>query len=367
MSPPHPLSLSQKEEVQKMDLDYLQMLMGEEEVVVEEKGEGYHNIWVVAERADGELAPVTWVMLNQARPLASSLGAGVMAVLRGGVGVVAQAGVYHGADKVFLFADPALKDYALEPYAKALGDLFTEKMPEIVLFGATDVGSELAPCLARRLSTVVLTNCTGLTLDAAQRTLVCTMPAYGGEYSEVVAFSPEVHPQIVTVRPGAFGRPYRDEYRSAEVETVAADLGGVQPRVKVLKIVAEVERAPVPLDKARIVVSAGRGMGDAEGFALVEKLAVALGGEVAGSRGAVDEGWIDEEKQVGMGGVTVQPDLYIACGISGAIQHYLGMEGARFVVAINRDEKAPILKVADLGIVGDAKEVIPALIEALKA
>jgi len=350
-----------------MDLDYLQMLMGEEEVVVEEKGEGYRNIWVVAERADGELVPVTLEMLNQARQLASTLGAYVIGVLVGGDESLAQELIYHGADKVFLFADPALKDYALEPYAKALGDLFAEKMPEIVLFGATDVGGELAPRLARRLDAVALTNCTGLALDAAQRTLVCTVPAYGGEYSEVVAFSPEVHPQIVTVRPGAFGRPYRDEYRSAEVETVTADLSGVQSRVKVLNVVAEVERAPVPLDKARIVVSAGRGMGDAEGFVLVEKLAAALGGEVAGSRGAVDEGWIGEEKQVGLGGVTVRPDLYVACGISGAIQHYLGMEGARFIVAINRDENAPILKVADLGIVGDAKEVIPAILEVLGA
>jgi len=350
-----------------MDLDYLQMLMGEEEVVVEEEGEGYRNIWVVAERVGDELAPVTLEMLNQAQQLASTLGAYVMAVLVGGDETLAQELIYHGADKVFLFDDPALKDYALEPYIKALGDLFAEKMPEIVLCGATDVGGELAPRLARRLDAVALTNCTGLTLDASQRTLVCTMPVYDGEYSEVVAFSPEVHPQIVTVQPGAFGLPYRDEYRSAEVETVAVDLDGAQPRVKVLNVVAETEREPVPLSKARIIVSAGRGMGNAEGFALVEKLAAALGGEVAGSRGAVDEGWIDEEKQVGMGGVTVRPDLYIACGISGAIQHYLGMEEAKFVVAINRDENAPILKVADVGIVADAKEVIPAILEALEA
>ena len=350
-----------------MDLDYLQMLMGEEEVVVEEEGEGYRNIWVVAERVGDELAPVTLEMLNQAQQLASTLGAYVMAVLVGGDETLAQELIYHGADKVFLFDDPALKDYALEPYIKALGDLFAEKMPEIVLCGATDVGGELAPRLARRLDAVALTNCTGLTLDASQRTLVCTMPVYDGEYSEVVAFSPEVHPQIVTVQPGAFGLPYRDEYRSAEVETVAVDLDGAQPRVKVLNVVAEAEREPVPLPKARIIVSAGRGMGDAEGFALVEQLAAALGGEVAGSRGAVDEGWIDEEKQVGMGGVTVRPDLYIACGISGAIQHYFGIQDAKFVVAINRDENAPIFKVADVGIVADAKEVIPAIIEALEA
>jgi electron transfer flavoprotein alpha subunit len=350
-----------------MDLDYLQMLMGEEEVVVEEEGEGYRNIWVVAERAGDELVPVTLKILNQARQLAATLGAYVMAVLVGGDEPLAQELIYHGADKVFLFDDPALKDYALEPYAKALGDLFADKMPEIVLFGATDVGGELAPRLARRLGTVVLTNCADLILDAAQRTLVCTVPAYDGEYSEVVAFSPDVHPQIVTVQPGAFGRPYRDEYRSAEVEPVTVDLDGAQPRVKVLNIVAQIEREPVPLPQARIVVSAGRGMGDAKGFALVEKLAAVLGGEVAGSRGAVDEGWIDEERQVGMGGATVRPDLYVACGISGAIQHYLGMEEAKFVVAINRDEKAPILKVADVGIVADAKEVIPAIIEAMEA
>jgi electron transfer flavoprotein alpha subunit len=349
-----------------MDLDYLQMLMGEEEVVVEEEGEGYRNIWVVAERAGDELAPVTLEVLNQARQLAATLGAYVMAVLVGGDEALAQELICYGADKVFLFDDPVLAEYALEPYAKVLCDLFAEKMPEVVLFGATDVGGELAPRLARRLDTIVLTNCTGLTLDAAQRTLVCTLPAYDGEYSEVIAFSPDVHPQMVTVQPGAFGRPYRDEYRSAEVEPVPAGLDGAQPRVKVLSVVAEVEREPVPLNKARIVVSAGRGMGDAEGFALVEKLAAVLEGEVAGSRGAVDEGWIDEEKQVGMGGVMVRPDLYVACGISGAIQHYIGMEEAKFVVAINADEKAPILKVADVGIVADAKEVIPAIIDALE-
>jgi electron transfer flavoprotein alpha subunit len=170
---------------------------------------------------------------------------------------------------------------------------------------------------------------------------------------------------MATLQPGYFRLPYEDEYRSGDVQSVDLDLGEVQPRLTWLDLDAELDLPPTPLKKAKVVVSAGRGMGDGEGFALVEQLADALGGSVAGSRGAFDEGWIPEEHIVGVGGESVAPDLYVACGVSGDIYHYFGLQDAKFVMAINPDEEAPIMKVANMAVVGDAREIIPAMLEAL--
>ena len=344
-----------------MDLDFLESMMGE---AVEESP--YRDIWVVAEKEGDALAPVVLEMLGKARQLSDSLGVYVKAVFLGASPEeLRQELVSNGADVVYVTDDPHLSKYSTEIYSKVLGDLIEEGKPEIVLLGATGMGRDLAPRLAQRLGTALFTNCVSLEIDEMQRQLLATYPVYGGEYFQT-SVCPEARPQMATVLPGAFRPPLADPSRTGEVETIAVDIDGVEVRSKVLKVVSEEVRPEVPLGKAKIVVSGGRGMGDAESFALVEELADVLGGQLGGSRGAVDEGWIGEERRVGLGGTQIAPDLYIACGIAGAIQHYAGILDSKFVVAINKDPNATIFQVADVGIVGDAQEVLPALIKELR-
>ncbi len=344
-----------------MDLDFLESMVGE---AVEESP--YRGIWVVAEKEGEALAPVVLEMLGKARQLSDSLGVYVKAVFLGeSTEELRQELVSNGADVVYVTDDPRLSAYNTEIYSKVLGDLIEEGKPEIVLLGATSTGRDLAPRLAQRLGTALFTNCLNLEIDEMQRQLLATYPVYGGEYFQT-SVCPKARPQMATVLPGAFRPPLADPSRTGEVETIAVEINDLEVRSKVLKVVSEEARPEVPLDKAKMVVSGGRGMGDAESFALVEELAEVLGGQVGGSRGAVDEGWIDEEKRVGLGGTQIAPDLYVACGIAGAIQHYAGILDSKFVVAINRDPNATIFQVADVGIVGDVHEVLPALIKELK-
>ncbi len=344
-----------------MDLDFLESMMGE----VEEESP-YRDIWVVAEKEGEVLAPVILEMLGQARQLANSLGVYVKAVFLGeSTEELRQELISNGADVVYVTDDSRLREYDTEIYNKVLGDLIEEGKPEIVLLGATRMGRDLAPRLAQRLGTALFTNCLNLEMDEVQRQLVATYPVYGGEYFQT-SVCPEARPQMATVLPGAFRRPLADPSRTGEVETITVDIDGLEVRSKVLNVVSEEARPEVPLRKAKVVVSGGRGMGDAESFALLEELAEVLDGQVGGSRGALDEGWIEEEKRIGLGGTQIAPDLYIACGISGAIQHYAGILDSKFVVAINKDPNATIFQVADVGIVGDVHEVLPALIKELK-
>ncbi len=348
-----------------MDLEYWELLAGEA-IEEEEEEIAYRDIWVVAEAEDGILTPVSLEMVGKAREMAAALGAYVQAVLLGeGLESLAQELIQRGADGVYLADDPRLAEYHLETYAQVLSDLFQEQKPEIILFGATELGQELAPRLAQRLGTGLISDCLALSIDETERVLVARHPVYDGEYFHVSAFL-GAKPQMATVRPGAFRLPFADEYRYGEVEEIAVSLDGIEGQVKVLSTSAEEARPEVPLSKARVIVAGGRGLGDAEGFALVEELAEALGGQVAGSRGARDEGWIGEERLVGLGGATVKPDLYIACGIPGDVHHYFATQESRFVVAIHQDPNAPIFKTADIGIVGDPKEVIPPLLAELR-
>ena len=235
-----------------------------------------------------------------------------------------------------------------------------------LLLPATALGSDLAPRLAQRLNTGLMSNCVGLSLDMSERLLLGRFPVLGGEMYHTVA-CPEARPQIATLKPGYFRMPYEDAYRAGEVQQVEVNLGEVEGRLSWTVSDAEVELPATPLSKARVVVSAGRGLQDAEGFALAEQLAAALGGVLAGSRGAQDEGWITEDQVIGVGGHEIAPDLYVACGISGDVFHYFGVQDAKFVVAINPDQDAPIMKLANMAVVGDAKLVIPAMLEALGA
>ncbi len=349
-----------------MDLEYWELLTGE---AIEEEGEevAYRDIWVVAEAEDGAPTPVSLEMVGKAREMAAGLGAYVQAVLLGeGLEDLAQELIQRGADSVHLADDPRLAEYHLETYAQVLSDLFQEQKPEIILFGATELGQELAPRLAQRLGTGLICDCLALSVDETERVLLARHPVYGGEYFHVSTFM-GAKPQIATVRPGAFRLPFADEYRYGDVEEIAVNLDGIEGQVKVLSVSAEEAQPQMPLSKAKVIVAGGRGLGDAKGFALVEELAEALGGQVAGSRGALDEGWIGEEQLVGLSEVTVKPNLYIACGISGDVHHYFAMQESKFVVAIHKDPDAPIFSVADLGIVGDVHSVLPQLIDALES
>ena len=366
-----------------MDLEYWELLTGE--AIEEEEEVAYRDIWVVAEVEDGALTPVSLEMVGKARELAAALGAYVQAILLGeGLEGLTQELIQRGADSVYLADDglashatglashatglashATLAEYHLETYAQVLSDLFQEQKPEIILFGAGELGQDLAPRLAQRLGAGLISDCLDLFIDETERVLLARHPVYDGEYFHVSTFL-GTKPQIATVRPGAFRLPFADEYRYGDVEEITINLEGVEGKVKVLSVSAEKARPQVPLSKAQVIVAGGRGVGDAEGFALVETLAEALGGQVAGSRGALDEGGIGEEQLVGLSEITVKPDLYVACGISGDVHHYFATQESKFVVAIHKDPNAPIFKTANLGIVGDPKKIIPPLLAELR-
>lgn len=331
---------------------------------MEEEAEAIH-VWAVAEVDRGTMAPISYELLGAARDLADVLAVRAEAVLVGkGIGGLAEELGWRGADAVYVVEDDRLGQYRTEEYAQALAGLIEERKPEIVLLGATDTGNDLAPRLAQRLDTGLLPHCTKLEVDQVERVLLGTRPAYAGELMVTSACSHK-RPQMATVRPGAVLPFPPDQSRMAEVEQVAVALGAESLTVVVEDLVEELPKPT--LKGARIVVAGGRGVG-ADGFGLLEELAGELGAAVGASRGALDEGWVGEERWVGgAGGTPVAPDLYIACGISGALQHYLGIKDARFIAAINTDPHAPIFKFADLGIVGDVHEVVPALLDELRA
>jgi electron transfer flavoprotein alpha subunit len=350
-----------------MDFSFLDDWMEEESgaSAVDQVGEGYRNIWVLAEVADGNLLPASLEALGQAREMADKIGVYVYGVVLGdNVAALAEKLFAYGADKVLVADDPALSSYLPGLAVKIVADLVDQYRPEILLLPATPLGSDLAPRLAQRLNTGLASHCVKLSIDMSERLLLATFPIMGGEVFHTVT-CPQARPQMATLQPGYFAMPYQDSYRSGSVQMVELDLGDVDGRLTWTDLDVAVELPPVSLSKARIVVSAGRGMGDDEGFHLVENLARTLGGVVAGSRGAFDEGWIGEGQIVGIGGELVAPDLYVACGLAGDVYHYYGLQDAKFVVAINSDEKAPIMKIANMAIVGDAREIIPAMLEAL--
>ncbi|MFC2030445.1 electron transfer flavoprotein subunit alpha/FixB family protein, partial [Chloroflexota bacterium] len=275
----------------------------------------------------------------------------------------------YGADRVLLVSEPEVlaRGYQPEVYVELLAELVDRHRPEILLLPASPLGNDLAPRLAQRLDTGLISHCIRLDMDLSERVLLGTIGVLGGEVYHTFA-CPEARPQMATLQPGYFTTPHQDAHRSGSVEVVAPDsgLGGQLPSLNWIDLNVEVDLPPVPLARAQTVVTAGRGVSDDAGFALVEKLAARLGGQVAGSRGAFDEGWIDEDRIVGIGGAEISADLYVACGVSGDIHHYAGIRDAKFVVAINPDEKAPIMGMANIAIVADARQVIPALLEVLE-
>ena len=324
------------------------------------------DIYVVVEQVDGVVQKVGIELIGIASKLAADLGQEVVAVLLGKeVRGLADNLIHHGANKVICVEDPILEHYATEPYTKALNAVVEAKKPEIVLYGATSIGRDLAPRVSARVHTGLTADCTKLEIDPETKLLLMTRPAFGGNIMATIVCK-EFRPQMATVRPGVMQALPTDTSRTGEVEVFQVDFTDADMNIKIREVIKE-KHAKVDITEAKVLVSGGRGIGSPEYFDVLKELADELDGLVTSSRANVDAGWIGRERQVGQTGKTVRPDLYMACGISGAIQHLAGMEDSEFIVAINKDAQAPIFDVADLGVVGDLHKIIPILIDKVRA
>lgn len=327
--------------------------------------EDYKGVWVFAEQREGELVNVSVELLGEGRKIADKLDTELTAVLLGNnVKNLCESLVKYGADRVLYGDSPFLEHYTTDAYTKVICDLIQERKPEILLIGATNIGRDLGPRISAKVHTGLTADCTRLDVDLENRRLMQTRPAFGGNLMATI-ICPNHRPQMATVRPGVMEKAQYDDAREGKVEKITVDLSQEDIRTKVIERV-KAKKATVKLEEANIIVSGGRGLGNPKGFELVKALADKLGGVVGASRAAVDAGWIDQSHQVGQTGKTVRPTVYIACGISGAIQHLAGMQESDLIIAINRDKNAPIFKVADYGVVGDVYEILPELIEGLE-
>lgn len=324
----------------------------------------YKDVWVFAEQRDGVIMPVVIELLGEGKKLANEVGCKLCAVLCGHhVEGLADQLFEYGADKVYVADHEELATYRTDAYTKVINDAIEEYKPEIVLLGATHIGRDLGPCLAVKANTGLTADCTKLEIDPEDKKIKQTRPAFGGNLMATIV-CPNHRPQMSTVRPGVMEKAAFEEGRKGELVKLNVEFKEGDIRTKVLEIVKTMKDT-VSLTDAEIIVSGGMGLGKPEGFELLKQLADKLGGIVAASRAAVDAGWIDHAYQVGQTGTTVKPKIYIACGISGAIQHVAGMQNSEQIIAINTNENAPIFEIADYGIVGDLYKVIPAIMEAL--
>lgn len=324
----------------------------------------YKGVLVYIEQRFNEVQNVSIELLGKGRKIADELGVGVTAALIGkDVEKHSKLLIEYGADKVLILDNPSLELYSTEPYTQAMVQAVKSEMPEIVLFGATSIGRDLAPRVSARLETGLTADCTSLDVSE-DRMLLMTRPAFGGNIMATI-ISPDHRPQMSTVRPGVMTKMERDHARKGEVIHFPVTIEKNRNFVEILSFEKETDEKQ-DIQEATVLVSGGRGVGSAENFGLLYDLADELNGLVSASRAAVDAGWMDHDRQVGQTGKTVRPNLYIACGISGAIQHVAGMEEAELIVAINKDKGAKIFEVADLGIVGDVHKVLPFLVEELK-
>jgi electron transfer flavoprotein alpha subunit/NAD-dependent dihydropyrimidine dehydrogenase PreA subunit len=323
--------------------------------------EAYQGVWVWIEQFEGEAGSISWEMVGEGRKLTDQRGTTLTACVLGhDVEDIARQAIAFGADRVFWVDDPSLAVYRTRPYAVTLVDLVRQYKPEIFLLGASSRGRDLAGSVATELYTGLTADCTGLDIDPETNLLRQTRPAFGGNIMATI-ICPNYRPQMATVRHRVFEMPVADETRQGQIVSIQPIVGEDEVATKVVDFITE--QGEVNLADAKIIVSGGRGVGGPEGFAPVRALAEVLGGALGASRAAVDAGWIPYAHQVGQTGRTVRPDLYIACGISGAVQHLAGMSTAKVIVAINKDPEAPIFTVANYGIVGDLFQVVPALTE----
>lgn len=338
--------------------------------------EEYKGVYVFAQQVDNELSTIAFELLGKGKELAKDLNTDVTAVLLGSdvKGLVDELAEY-GADKVIVVDDPELKEYRTEPYAHALSSVINEYKPEIVLVGATAIGRDLGPRVSARVATGLTADCTVLEIgdfplnaipgkEQKHNQLLMTRPAFGGNTIATIA-CPDNRPQMATVRPGVMQKISPIKGAKAEVIEFNPGFTPNNKYVEILEIVKAVKDTADIMD-AKILVSGGRGVGSKENFKLLEDLAQVLGATVSCSRAVVENGWLPVDLQVGQTGKTVRPQVYFAIGISGAIQHVAGMEDSDIIVAINKDEDAPIFDVADYGLVGDLNKIVPALTKALK-
>ena len=338
--------------------------------------EEYKGVFVFAQQVDNKLNGIALELVGKGKDLAKDLGTEVTAVLIGSdvMGLTKELAEY-GADRIIVVDDPELKEYRTEPYAHALAEVIKKYKPEIMLVGATAIGRDLGPRVSARIHTGLTADCTQLEIgdfpinpipgrEQLHNQLLMTRPAFGGNTIATIA-CPNFRPQMATVRPGVMQKAERVEGAQAVIEEFNPGFVPNNKYVEILDIVKAVSDVEDIMD-AKILVSGGRGVGSAENFKLLDDLAEALGGTVSCSRAVVDAGWKSKDLQVGQTGKTVRPHVYFAIGISGAIQHLAGMEESDIIIAINKDETAPIFDVADYGIVGDLNKILPALTEKIK-
>lgn len=345
--------------------------------MITENIEQYKGVYIFAQQVDNEISPIAYELLGKARDLAADLNTDVTAVLLGsGVKTLADSLAEYGADKVIVVDSPVLEVYRTEPYTQALTAVINEYKPEIMLVGATAIGRDLGPRVSARVGTGLTADCTVLEIgdfplnplpnrEQKNNQLLMTRPAFGGNTIATIA-CPDNRPQMATVRPGVMQKIEKIEGAKANIIEFNPALEENNCYVEILDVVKEVAAA-VDIQEAKILVSGGRGVGSKENFKLLEDLAEALDATVSCSRAVVDNGWLPKDLQVGQTGKTVRPNVYFAIGISGAIQHTAGMEESDIIIAINKDETAPIFDVADYGIVGDLNKIVPMLTEAIKA
>jgi electron transfer flavoprotein alpha subunit len=327
----------------------------------------YKDVWIFVEHEFGKISSVVFELLGEGKKLAEALGCKVCAMLlcdKDMVDTFAKEAIAYGAEKVYVKESPLLKVYRTDPFVRAATELIRKYKPEIVLFGATTLGRDFAGAVATTLETGLTADCTGLDIDPETKYLRQTRPAFGGNIMATILDYPNYRPQMATVRPKVFPMPPRDDSRLGEIIREPLEMSEDEVRTKILEFIKGAEA--VNLADAEIIVSGGRGVGGPEGFKPIRELAELLGGAVGASRAAVDSGWISYEHQVGQTGRTVRPKIYIACGISGSIQHQAGMKTSDVIVAINKDPEAPIFKIATYGIVGDLFTVLPMLKEEFK-
>lgn len=324
----------------------------------------YKGVWIFAEQRENTLMPVVFELLGEGRKLADKIGTELAAIICGeNVSELTKELFAYGADKVYVADHKDLKSYRTDSYTKVISEAIETFKPEILLLGASHIGRDLGPTLAVTADTGLTADCTSLEIDPEDKKIRQTRPAFGGNLMATIV-CPNHRPQMSTVRPGVMDKAEYNPLNKGEIINLDVSFEEGEIRTEVVEFVKSLDEV-VSLADADVIVSGGLGIGSEEGFELLKDLAKRFDGTIAASRASVDSGWIDSSYQIGQTGTTVKPTVYIACGISGAIQHIAGMKDSDYIIAINKNESAPIFNVADLGIVGDLHDVIPAIIEEL--